>query len=87
MEVTSSIEGARVENNKFCVSVHYRNVAEKVRLRATETFILYYVYLFIFPFFVGREMDEITASDILLFLLGCIRFRSRLLQGSSSEFT
>jgi hypothetical protein len=50
MEVTSSIEGARVENNKFCVSVHYRNVAEKVRLRATETFILYYVYLFIFPF-------------------------------------
>lgn len=29
VEVTSSIEGARVENNKFCVSVHYRNVAEK----------------------------------------------------------
>lgn len=29
LEVTSGIEGARVENNKFCVSVHYRNVAEK----------------------------------------------------------
>lgn len=24
------IDGARVENNKFCVSVHYRNVNEKV---------------------------------------------------------
>ncbi|KAK1618671.1 hypothetical protein QYE76_024188 [Lolium multiflorum] len=29
LEVTSGIEGATVENNKFCVSVHYRNVAEK----------------------------------------------------------
>ncbi|XP_062219839.1 probable trehalose-phosphate phosphatase 1 [Phragmites australis] len=29
LEVTSGIEGASVENNKFCVSVHYRNVAEK----------------------------------------------------------
>ncbi|GJN21765.1 hypothetical protein PR202_gb09278 [Eleusine coracana subsp. coracana] len=29
LEVTSEIAGARVENNKFCVSVHYRNVAEK----------------------------------------------------------
>jgi trehalose-6-phosphatase len=30
-EVTSGIEGASVENNKFCVSAHYRNVAEKVK--------------------------------------------------------
>uniref|UniRef100_A0A0A9A4P5 Trehalose 6-phosphate phosphatase n=1 Tax=Arundo donax TaxID=35708 RepID=A0A0A9A4P5_ARUDO len=29
LEATSGIEGASVENNKFCVSVHYRNVAEK----------------------------------------------------------
>ncbi|OEL17740.1 putative trehalose-phosphate phosphatase 1 [Dichanthelium oligosanthes] len=29
LEVTNGIEGARVENNKFSVSVHYRNVAEK----------------------------------------------------------
>ncbi|TVU28935.1 hypothetical protein EJB05_20473 [Eragrostis curvula] len=29
VEVTSGIEGATVENNKFCVSVHYRNVADK----------------------------------------------------------
>ncbi|KAK7271423.1 hypothetical protein RJT34_27308 [Clitoria ternatea] len=27
-ECTKDIEGASVENNKFCVSVHYRNVAE-----------------------------------------------------------
>jgi trehalose 6-phosphate phosphatase len=31
LEATSGIEGANVENNKFCVSVHYRNVAEKVK--------------------------------------------------------
>ncbi|CAN6232743.1 unnamed protein product [Urochloa humidicola] len=29
LEVISGIEGANIENNKFCVSVHYRNVAEK----------------------------------------------------------
>ncbi|PPR85333.1 hypothetical protein GOBAR_AA35359 [Gossypium barbadense] len=27
---TKEIKGAKVENNKFCVSVHYRNVEEKV---------------------------------------------------------
>ncbi|XP_043716244.1 probable trehalose-phosphate phosphatase F [Telopea speciosissima] len=29
VEKTKEIEGATVENNKFCVSVHYRNVDEK----------------------------------------------------------
>ncbi|KAL5569944.1 hypothetical protein UlMin_026519 [Ulmus minor] len=29
VESTKGIEGAKVENNKFCVSVHYRNVDEK----------------------------------------------------------
>ncbi|MFS7958521.1 putative trehalose-phosphatase [Helianthus anomalus] len=29
VETTKNIEGAKVENNKFCVSVHYRNVDEK----------------------------------------------------------
>ncbi|KAI4332664.1 hypothetical protein L6164_017554 [Bauhinia variegata] len=29
VERTKEIEGAKVENNKFCVSVHYRNVLEK----------------------------------------------------------
>ncbi|KAM3226100.1 hypothetical protein ACQJBY_058654 [Aegilops geniculata] len=29
LEVTSGIEGTSVEDNKFCVSVHYRNVDEK----------------------------------------------------------
>ncbi|KAK6132178.1 hypothetical protein DH2020_034079 [Rehmannia glutinosa] len=30
VEITKDIVGANVENNKFCVSVHYRNVDEKV---------------------------------------------------------
>ncbi|XP_054810524.1 probable trehalose-phosphate phosphatase F [Prosopis cineraria] len=29
VEITKDIEGAKVENHKFCVSVHYRNVEEK----------------------------------------------------------
>ncbi|CAL5020477.1 unnamed protein product [Urochloa decumbens] len=29
LKAISGIEGASIENNKFCVSVHYRNVAEK----------------------------------------------------------
>ncbi|KAH6804164.1 Haloacid dehalogenase-like hydrolase superfamily protein [Perilla frutescens var. frutescens] len=29
LEITKDIVGAKVENNKFCVSVHYRNVEEK----------------------------------------------------------
>nr|XP_043632507.1 trehalose-phosphate phosphatase A-like [Erigeron canadensis]XP_043632508.1 trehalose-phosphate phosphatase A-like [Erigeron canadensis]XP_043632509.1 trehalose-phosphate phosphatase A-like [Erigeron canadensis] len=29
VEITKDIEGVKVENNKFCVSVHYRNVDEK----------------------------------------------------------
>ncbi|MQL80918.1 hypothetical protein Taro_013361 [Colocasia esculenta] len=29
IEITKEIKGAQVENNKFCVSVHYRNVDEK----------------------------------------------------------
>lgn len=30
VDKVKGIDGARVENNKFCVSVHYRNVNEKV---------------------------------------------------------
>ncbi|XP_071707908.1 trehalose-phosphate phosphatase A-like [Rutidosis leptorrhynchoides] len=29
VEITKNIKGAKVEDNKFCVSVHYRNVDEK----------------------------------------------------------
>ncbi|KAF6152425.1 hypothetical protein GIB67_038048 [Kingdonia uniflora] len=29
IEITKDIKGSKVENNKFCVSVHYRNVDEK----------------------------------------------------------
>lgn len=31
IECTKDIVGSKIENNKFCVSVHYRNVDEKVR--------------------------------------------------------
>lgn len=31
VENTKEIKGAKVENHKFCASVHYRNVDEKVK--------------------------------------------------------
>lgn len=31
VENTKDIKGSNVENHKFCTSVHYRNVEEKVR--------------------------------------------------------
>ncbi|KAI3907209.1 hypothetical protein MKW92_040961 [Papaver armeniacum] len=37
IEKTKSIHGAKVENNKFCVSVHYRNVDEKQWSLIAET--------------------------------------------------
>lgn len=30
VEITKDIKGVKVEDNKFCISVHYRNVEEKV---------------------------------------------------------
>lgn len=37
VEITKDIKGAKVENNKFCVSVHYRNVDEKVAIQHSVT--------------------------------------------------
>lgn len=37
VETTKEINGAKVENNKFCVSVHYRNVDEKVGVVLSST--------------------------------------------------
>jgi len=36
VEITKDIEGAKVENHKFCVSVHYRNVEENVSIGCTN---------------------------------------------------
>ena len=32
VEITKDIKGAKVENHKFCASVHYRNVDENVSI-------------------------------------------------------
>lgn len=32
VENTKDIEGVKVENHKFCASVHYRNIEEKVNI-------------------------------------------------------
>lgn len=37
VEITKDIEGAKVENHKFCASVHYRNVDENVRITGLVT--------------------------------------------------
>lgn len=38
VEKTKSTPGARVENNKFCLSVHFRCVDEKVTRELTNQF-------------------------------------------------
>lgn len=35
VEITKDIQGAKVENHKFCVSVHYHNVEENVSVGCT----------------------------------------------------
>lgn len=37
VECTKEIKGAKVENNKFCISVHYRNVDEKSWVAVAES--------------------------------------------------
>ncbi|XP_058181674.1 probable trehalose-phosphate phosphatase F isoform X3 [Rhododendron vialii] len=37
IDTTKEIKGAKVENNKFCVSVHYRNVDEKCWTKIAES--------------------------------------------------
>jgi trehalose-6-phosphatase len=41
VEKTKNTPGARVENNKFCLSVHFRCVDEKVRDRVVNRRIKY----------------------------------------------
>jgi trehalose-6-phosphatase len=41
VEKTKCIPGAKVENNKFCVSVHFRCVDEKVALVGLLLFLLF----------------------------------------------
>ncbi|CAL2243441.1 unnamed protein product [Prunus armeniaca] len=48
VESTKDIEGAKVENNKFCVSVHYRNVDEKVVFFKSSNLINYEFEVFLF---------------------------------------
>jgi trehalose-6-phosphatase len=40
------IDGARMEDNKFCVSVHYRNVAEDVIILHQSAYFLQYMKYF-----------------------------------------
>jgi len=41
VEITKDIGGAKVENHKFCTSVHYRNVDEKVSLSVHNSTSIY----------------------------------------------
>lgn len=47
-ESIKDIDGARMEDNKFCVSVHYRNVAPHVSLHLRIPFSFISETLFLF---------------------------------------
>lgn len=57
LEKTNSIPGAKVENNKFCLSVHFRCVDEKV----TETPCPIIIFFLLF-------LIWITKTNICLFV-------------------
>lgn len=52
VEITKSTPGAKVENNKFCASVHFRCVDEKVLQQSQSLFVIIcftvYVHLIVF---------------------------------------
>ena len=55
LEKTKSIPGSRVEHNKFCLSVHFRCVDEKVKTiykTIYVDFIYIYICMFFFSFFL-----------------------------------
>ena len=42
-EITRKIEGAMVEDNRFCVSVHFRHVHERVNIQIFCQFICHII--------------------------------------------
>lgn len=64
VEITKDIIGATVENNKFCVSVHYRNVDEKVWLFTKQT-----LFDFLFRLVLFTYLEGILFADLFTLLL------------------
>jgi len=60
IDITKDIEGAKVENHKFCVSVHYRNVEEKVRINCLPPTIDFF---FLISFHVLTFLELIAELD------------------------
>ena len=67
VEITKDIIGAKVENNKFCVSVHYRNVDEKVWLFTKQT-PFDFLFSCLYCLLIWREFF------LLIYLLFCWNF-------------
>lgn len=66
LEETKSTPGAKVENNKFCLSVHFRNVDEKVKIKEN------------FPQF--NFLDFTTTFSLVYILIHFIKFSFSLYQ-------
>ena len=67
VESTKDIIGAKVENNKFCVSVHYRNVDENVWLFTKQT-LFDFLFSCLYCLLIWREFF------LLIYLLFCWNF-------------
>lgn len=67
VESTKDIIGAKVENNKFCVSVHYRNVDEKVWLFTKQT-LIDFLFSCLYCLLIWRELY------LLIYVLFCWNF-------------
>lgn len=64
VEITKDIQGAKVENHKFCVSVHYRNVEENVSVGCNHEELISFFHLnhfiIFFFFFLLNELQNWT---------------------------
>lgn len=61
-ESTKDIKGAKIENNKFCVSVHYRNVEEEVL--STTPFLPFW-FLLMYKVALNFENDKNIETNFL----------------------
>ncbi|CAH9103984.1 unnamed protein product [Cuscuta epithymum] len=80
LEKTKSIDGAKVENNKFCLSVHYRCVEEKKWINVVEQVKSVLIKFPKLRMCQGRKVLEIRPSiewnkgNALEFLLGSLGY-------------
>ncbi|OAY67788.1 putative trehalose-phosphate phosphatase 6 [Ananas comosus] len=96
LEKAKSVPGAKVENNKFCVSVHFRCVDEKVlEIRPTIKwdkgkaleFLLeslgFADSVDVLPIYIGDDRTDEDAFKVMELLLSLVKWKQQMLKAHS----